>query len=319
MQFTKNHFRSVLLTGASFAIVCLFSSLSKAETEVRINVFAQSHFRGGNDHPIPKMPVNVSYSDFGNKTDIKCSRTSRKGVATCRLIKKNCSAEEDNKIQYDIKFYKHYKGLVASNRYIELFVSKCQFELPNIYDVIYKFKQAEVYSRSQENISNFFENKTFSINGFNKLNPSYSEVTTNVIQEVRAVDDLDFKQLATDSNNLVEYYVKVANLYDSDSEEYKVNQDIAKQYERFSVLLANNKISTITKGLALSSERIAIKVSPELKDYKSNLTKWGDLQGDLLKIITCKGCDNQILQEDLSNLLLNKELDSKTIKLLNNF
>ncbi|TQV84353.1 hypothetical protein [Aliikangiella coralliicola] len=296
-------------------IVWLYSAAAFGEgvTEVKVNARHQDAFEAGVSHPIARVPLTIVDTQFGNVTDVKCGKTSQQGIAGCRVVKSDC-ANDTSDVSYELRLEQYFDGYYLERNMVELEVNQCEFKLPESHSFLYVPENLIVYQNSANSLKIAFTESSTAIGGFDKANPQYVSTIDAFAGFAAKQEPQDVKKLITDSNNLVQYYVKVASSYEKGSEEYKRYQEKATYFERLSVLTANSELALIAQKSLPDSQREKFKVSPSLKDYMSNIKNIAEYQTEILA--ACASCDKQQIELKLKDLSSRDKLDAKAIKML---
>ena len=141
-----------------------------------------------------------------------------------------------------------------------------------------------------------------------------SQESINTIKTVVAsFDSPQAHRSLMDSNNLAVIYADIANSYDLDSSKYKKYQNIAKSYERVSVLTANLELfKSFGQDSLVGGASIA--VTPNLKDYIENIAKLEKSKEQLL--IQCADCSTNKLEKGIDLISSSTALNATSLNAL---
>lgn len=293
-----------------------FSASADDEGYKAISVIAlqQDPFIENKTHPMASVKLSVIYSDFGQVEDIRCSKTRRgTGAAECRLMDPDCDEADDSGVKYDVALQAEFNGFHLANNVASLEVKQCHFVPPESHEFVYKYPDITIYHISKQRT----DSELFAFGGmqkFHRSNPEYQSVVAayNTHALSQSADSMASNILA--SNNLVTLYANIANSYEAGSEEYRQYQDLAKSYEGYSALAANNQLWKIVNNTLPEETRPEFKVTPSITDYLNNVKTVENFKDTIIS--NCNECGGPKFQGNIEVIINLKQLNSISLKAL---
>lgn len=280
--------------------------------DVTIKVSKEDPFEIGKNHPAVGVSFEVIDAGFGAHTDVRCTKTSRTtGMAKCRFSSPQCAGNNDENT-YSIQLQREFVGFLLNDNVFEIQVKGCSLVPPNEFSFTYKSKNRDIFRKSKIGLANVIK-----IVGDDSVSMSSFWASQGSIDTIKTVmasfDSPQAHRSLMDSNNLAVIYADIANSYDLDSSEYKKYQNIAKSYERVSVLTANLEL---LKSFGQDSlvGGASIVVTPNLKDYIENIAKLEKSKEQLL--IQCANCSTNKLEKGIDLISSSTALNAKSLSAL---
>lgn len=299
-----------------FKIALSFLAIFSIEVygkDITVKVKKEDPFEEGLIHPAAGVSFTVIDAGFGEPSDIKCTKSAQiTGLATCRFSAKNCHENSGDENRYDIQLQRTFSGFKLEPNVFSIKVKGCALVPPDEFSFTYTPKNRDIFIRSKKGLVQVFSLVGEDIDSIPSFWSSQSSLDS-ISAVILSYDSKRARRNLMDSNNLSVVYAEIANSYAADSVEYKKYQNLAKSFEKYSVLTANIELKKSFGKTPFENQEF-IKVSPNLSDYIENVNKLKNSKSQL--ILDCNNCSTVKLESGIDLISVSTDLNSISVSAL---